>query len=85
MRAAPAPAPALYSPEGEAALAAYRAAGQSVDDAWTALWRAQHWNANYSDKVDTLPLVAAFNDAIAAFRWHAALVDAMMDAELGIA
>jgi|688.fasta_scaffold120220_7 hypothetical protein len=70
--------PALYTPEGDALLVAYRAAGQSVDDAWYALWRAQHWNANYSDKVDTLPLVAALNDAIAAFRGHTALVDGML-------
>jgi hypothetical protein len=84
MRAAPAPAPvpALYSPEGRAAYSAWRDAFAAWDDAQYRLWHARTYGATAEERYAAWMAEKAASSALAP---HRALVDAMMDAELGAA
>jgi hypothetical protein len=84
MSAAPAPAtvPALYSPEGRAAYSAWCEAFTAWDQAQYRLWRARTYGATAEERYAAW---MAEKDASAALAPHRALVDAMMDAELGAA
>jgi hypothetical protein len=79
---APAAVPALYSPEGRAAYSAWSVAFAVWEEAQYRLWRARTYGATAEERYAAWMAEKAASSALAP---HRALVDAMMDAELGAA